>query len=209
MFNTKVLATKAQITLVIPRVLSLKGEDKDGTHAVVRELATISVCSIYEIKKRFNQFNFLKDDTDLTFGFDWNESYRAKIAEYVLKMYDDDRPPAPEYLNGNLLKHQNTKSTMINYYYYITVPIQVQLQYNDLTGNQMLQTTTVSLKAHWTRTDAEDEIDSAVVSLRAIHESARMAQNGIVFSFFFLSFFFLFFIFLFSFSSSYSNLQKR
>lgn len=44
MFSAKVLATKAQITLVLPRALSLKGEDKDGVHVVVRELSAISVC---------------------------------------------------------------------------------------------------------------------------------------------------------------------
>jgi len=139
-FSNQVLATKAHCTVIVPHVLSLRAEDKDGHYKASRELASIS------------------SDSDLTFSFDWNDDHRQLISEYILKKYDDNRPATPAYFEG--------------------VPIQVQVLFNNLAGDQLLHTLTLSRPTTTSRNDAEDGLNSTAVALQAIHESARLAQFG-------------------------------
>jgi len=142
-FSREVIATKAQCTVTVPYVLLMRGEDKSGFFRTTRELASIT------------------GESDITFSVDWEDEHRRAASEYMLKKYDENRPPQPKYFDA--------------------VPIQVQLQYSNLEGDQLLHVLTVSRPVTCSRAEAEDDVESlntTVVALQAIHESARIAQLG-------------------------------
>ena len=61
---------------------------------------------------------------------------------------------------------------------YFSVPIQIQLLFSNLSGDQYLHTITVSRPVTCSQTEAEDNVNSTVSALQAVHESARLAQQG-------------------------------
>ncbi len=63
-------------------------------------------------------------------------------------------------------------------YVLFAVPIQVQLQYSNLQGDQFLHSFTFNRPVRCQRTEAEEDLNSTVSALQAIHESARLAQTG-------------------------------
>ena len=74
----------------------------------------------------------------------------------------------------------------------------MQLLCYNLAGDQLLHTITLNKPVTCSQTEAEDNINSTVVSLQAIHESAKLAQQGILF-YFILFYFILFYFILFYF----------
>jgi len=111
-----------------------------------------------EINQVLRELAAISDTSDLTFSFDWNENYRKLIADYILNKYDDNPPAMPRYFEE--------------------VPFQVQLKYNTLQGDEYLRVVTLKRPTTSSRIDSEDNANSTVIALQAIHESARLAQFG-------------------------------
>ena len=100
-FSKAVLATKAECSVILPRVLYLRGEDKQGLTKVVKELTTISVVNLLYFSIRLVWLlTFLQTDTDLSFSFNWTDEYRQIFTKYTLEQFNEVKPATPQYLSG-------------------------------------------------------------------------------------------------------------
>lgn len=113
----------------------------------------------------------------MSFSFEWNDEYRQVLSKYTLERYNEIKPPTPQYLSGTKTHNPFFLSQFANLFFYL-VPIQVQLVFSTLSGDKILHTVTLQREVTCSQTTAEENVHSTVIALQAVHESARLAQQG-------------------------------
>jgi hypothetical protein len=113
------------------------------------------------LSKLTREIGNVTDETDLTFSFDWSEEAR-KMFEKSAATKEDERK------EDSLIQTFLTKG----------VPVQVKMQYTKMTGEKYIKVITMLRPVTMARDKAESDVDSTVLALQAIHESAKMAQLG-------------------------------
>jgi hypothetical protein len=117
------------------------------------------------LSKVTKEIGTVTDETDLTFSIDWSEEAKAMLEKYHASSKEEN-------------KEERKEDSLIQNFINKGLPVQIRLMYTRMTGEKYIKVVTAQRPITMDRDKAENDIDSTVVSLQAIHESAKMAQQG-------------------------------
>jgi len=113
------------------------------------------------LNKLVREIGNVTEDTDITLSFDWNEEISKTLEKYANLGYQEKQ-------------EDKIVSSLLSKKY----PFQVQLQYTKPDGGVFIKTLSSLMSVSGDRNAAEKDINTTIISLQTIHESARLAKDG-------------------------------
>jgi len=164
--------TSGQVEIVDPLQLSTKVVSLLSKSLVANSMmCTVIAKDIFTFKNEANDIfkctrdvGNVTDETDISFAFEINQKGKSLIQQWKdQKSKEESTSNEPDFIDTLREKGAN---------------FQIQLKFIQSDGSKVTKIITLNKPITTDRIISENDVDSTVVALQAIHSSARMAQKG-------------------------------